>query len=140
MTETLPATHTIQPRVVGDRCAAMPDAEAGTAEIRWRLTESGRQLGATLARLAAGQYVDIHARPDVDLLIVVVTGTAALVNGDSVLPLDAGSLAWLRRGATQSLTAGDHGLTYLTVRRRRPGCISDAGPAPQTLSSETTTI
>ena len=32
-----------------------------------------------------------------------------------------GNVVWLPRGSTRNITAGNNGLSYLTIHRRRPG-------------------
>lgn len=54
-------------------------------------------------------------------------GAAGEAAGDAggadpdVRPLAEGALVWLPRGATRSFTAGEDGLSYVTVHQRRPG-------------------
>ncbi|MDQ0381796.1 hypothetical protein [Amycolatopsis thermophila] len=93
----------------------------GADGILWRLREDGRQLDANLVRLPAGERIDTHAEPDLDVLLVVVAGTGTLTTGDGPLELGPGSLAWLAHGQARAIDAGPEGLSYLTVHRRRPG-------------------
>ncbi|MGV4983631.1 hypothetical protein ACVB8X_18295 [Streptomyces sp. NRAIS4] len=57
-------------------------------------------------------------------------GDALLGRGpaEAPQPLTEGALAWLPYGAPRSITAGEDGLTYVTVHRRRPGM--RIGPRP----------
>jgi quercetin dioxygenase-like cupin family protein len=87
----------------------------------WRLEESGRQLDANVVHLPPRQRVDTHAEPDLDVLLLVLTGDGTLTTTDGPQHLATGALTWLPRGSTRSLTAGTDGLSYLTVHRRRPG-------------------
>ncbi|MEH0421206.1 cupin domain-containing protein [Streptomyces sp. B21-083] len=87
----------------------------------WKLAEPGRQLDANLIRLPAGQHIATHAEPDLDVLLLAVTGEGVMNNADGQQPLSEGVLMWLPHGSTRSLTAGPGGLAYLTVHRRRPG-------------------
>lgn len=100
--------------------ASAPDLPAGVA---WKLAESGRQLDANVVRLPPGAGVGTHAEPDLDVLLLVISGTGELHTPDEgePQPLAEGALVWLPHGSTRSLTAGDTGLGYLTVHRRRPG-------------------
>ncbi|MEU0288059.1 AraC family ligand binding domain-containing protein [Streptomyces sp. NPDC006147] len=108
------------PRILCDTAAlaAVDDAAAGAL---WRLAESGRQLDANVVRLPPGHRVDTHREPDLDVLLLVLSGHGTLTAPDGEHPLPAGTLTWLPHGSTRSLAAGDDGLTYLTVHRRRPG-------------------
>jgi hypothetical protein len=65
--------------------------------------------------------VDTHTEPDLDVLLLVVTGHGVLGGPDGPHPLTEGTLLWLPRGSTRSVTTGKDGLSYLTVRKRRPG-------------------
>jgi quercetin dioxygenase-like cupin family protein len=88
---------------------------------RWTLAEPGRQLDANLIHLPAGQRVETHTEPDLDVVLVVVAGggTIGTPNGDQALA--DGNIAWLPCGSTRNITAGNSGLSYLTIHRRRPG-------------------
>ncbi|MEE1754221.1 cupin domain-containing protein [Streptomyces sp. SP18CS02] len=96
----------------------------------WRLAEPGRQLDSNLVRIPPSGRIGTHTEPEVDVLLVVVSGEGTL-SGPAVpdQPLTEGVLAWLPRGSTRSVAAGDRGLSYLTVHRRRPGM--QIRPAPR---------
>lgn len=96
-------------------------AADGAAGILWRLREEGRQLDANLVRLGPGQRIGTHAEPDLDVLLVVISGEATLTTGDGDAALTAGSVTWLTHGCARSVAAGPAGVAYLTVHRRRPG-------------------
>ncbi|MFC5958479.1 hypothetical protein ACFP51_29785 [Streptomyces pratens] len=108
------------PRMLCDTAAlaALEDASAGAL---WRLAESGRQLDANVVRIPPGRQVDTHREPDLDVLLLVLAGEGSLTAPDGTQPLRAGILTWLPHGSTRALAAGEQGLTYLTVHRRRPG-------------------
>jgi len=110
------------PRILCDT-AALTAAASSEAGVLWKLAESGRQLDANLVRLNPGRHIAAHAEPDLDVLLLVVSGDGVLGGGpgDQPQPLGTGSLLWLPHGSTRSITAGDEGLAYLTVHRRRPG-------------------
>ncbi|MCD9879326.1 hypothetical protein [Streptomyces guryensis] len=117
------------PRILCDTDALTATA-AGGAAVLWKLDESGRQLDANLVRLTPGRHIAPHAEPDLDVLVLVVAGDGALGAGPGAEPqaLTTGTLLWLPHGCTRSITAGDDGLAYLTVHRRRPGL--QIGQAP----------
>lgn len=108
------------PRILCDTraLAALPSAPAGAL---WRLEESGRQLDANLVHLPPRQRVDTHTEPDLDVILLVVAGDGTLGTTDEPQLLAEGALTWLPHGSTRSITAGEDGLSYLTVHRRRPG-------------------
>lgn len=87
----------------------------------WRLAEDGRQLDANLVHLPPGQHVGTHAEPDLDVLLLVVAGDGVLDTAQGRQPLTEGALFWLPHGSSRSLSAGEGGLSCLTVHRRRPG-------------------
>jgi quercetin dioxygenase-like cupin family protein len=88
---------------------------------RWTLAESGRQLDANLIHLPAGQRVDTHTEPDLDVILMVIAGDGSVGTPDGEQALADGNIVWLPHGSTRNLTAGNNGLSYLTVHRRRPG-------------------
>lgn len=87
----------------------------------WRLAESGRQLDANLVHLPPLHQIDNHTEPDLDVLLIVVDGSGMLAAAGTLTSLTTGMVAWLPHGSSRSLAAGDRGLSYLTVHRRRPG-------------------
>jgi quercetin dioxygenase-like cupin family protein len=108
------------PRILGDFDAltkVLPEARGAL----WKLAEPGRQLDANLVHLPPGQHVGTHAEPDLDVLLLVVAGDGILGTTGHALPLARGSMLWLPHGSSRSLAAGDDGMSYLTVHRRRPG-------------------
>ncbi|TCC44881.1 hypothetical protein E0H73_45145 [Kribbella pittospori] len=100
------------------------------AGARWTLAEAGRQLDANLVHLPAGQRVATHTEPDLDVMLVVVAGSGAVGAPDDPQFVANGNLVWLPRGSTRTVTAGENGLSYLTVHRRRPGLQIKARSGP----------
>ncbi|NDK23225.1 hypothetical protein FSY75_01795 [Streptomyces sp. TR1341] len=99
--------------------------------VLWKLAESGRQLDANVVRIAPGGRIAAHAEGRLDVLLLVVAGDGVLGAGpsDAPRPVAEGALVWLPRGSTRSISAGERGLTYLTVHNRRPGMGIIARPA-----------
>ncbi|GAA2274044.1 hypothetical protein GCM10010145_52560 [Streptomyces ruber] len=91
------------------------------AGVAWKLTEAGRQLDANVVHLPPNATVDTHVEPELDVLLFVVAGGGTVTGTGRAEHLSEGSLLWLPRGSSRSLAAGDDGLFYLTVHRRRPG-------------------
>ena len=116
--ESLPEQPTV--RVLVDVHELVDDSPVRSG-ARWTLAEPGRQLDANLIHLPAGQRVDTHTEPDLDVVLVVVAGggTVGAPGGEQILA--DGNIVWLPHGSTRSITAGNDGLSYLTVHRRRPG-------------------
>ncbi|MFI9152273.1 cupin domain-containing protein [Streptomyces sp. NPDC053367] len=97
----------------------------------WRLAEPARQLDANLVRIPPGGHIPAHVEPHLDVLVLVVAGDGTLDSdsaGSAPQPLTPGSLVWLPHGSTRGLTAGESGMSYLTVHRRRPGMQIQARP------------
>lgn len=110
------------PKLLCDARALAEDLGSLSAGAVWKLAESDRQLDANLVHLPAGRGVDTHAEPALDVLLVVVSGEGVMETGEGEkLALTAGRVLWLPHGSRRSLSAGDDGLLYLTVHRRRPG-------------------
>ncbi len=119
------------PRVLHDLQPILADHTALPAGVVWRLAEGGRQLDANVLNLSAGQTIGTHAEPDLDVLLVIVSGTGTMGTETERLALAPGELVWLPRGSARSLTADADGLAYLTVHQRRPGMqIRPGGHAP----------
>lgn len=108
-------------RVLCDTRALTELLPGPAAGALWKLGEPGRQLDANLVHLPPGRRVDTHAEPDLDVLLLVVTGDGTLTGANGRESLTGGTLLWLPRGSTRSFAAGPDGLSYLTVHRRRPG-------------------
>ncbi|WP_372500750.1 hypothetical protein [Streptomyces meridianus] len=108
------------PRLLCDTRALTGQTSAPGGAL-WRLAEPGRQLDANIVHLPPRERVDTHAEPDLDVLLFVVAGDGVLGTAEGPQPLTEGALHWLPHGSRRNLTAGDRGLSYLTVHRRRPG-------------------
>lgn len=111
-----------KPQVLCDT-RALAGAPPETAGVLWKLAEAGRQLDANLVRLAPGGRITAHSEPDLDVLLLVVRGDGIVGMGPADEPeqVAEGALLWLPHGSTRSISAGNSGLAYLTVHRRRPG-------------------
>ncbi|MFK4147045.1 hypothetical protein [Streptomyces sp. NPDC004065] len=129
--ETPVEEETPLPRLLCD-VGALAGGSSDASGVVWRLAESGRQLDANVVRLAPNRRVDTHTEHDLDVLLLVVSGGGLLGSGTADEPrqLTEGSLVWLPRGSTRSITAGPDGIAYVTVHRRRPGLRIGSGPPP----------
>ncbi|MFG5717827.1 cupin domain-containing protein [Streptomyces murinus] len=110
---------------------ALAEAPPVPSGVLWKLAGSGRQLDANVVRIAPGGRIAAHAERRLDVLLLVVAGDGVLGAGpaDAPRPVAEGALVWLPRGSTRSISAGERGLTYLTVHNRRPGMGITARPA-----------
>lgn len=135
MTDTSSTERADRPSILCDAPTEIAKSETATIGVLWRLSETGRQLDANLVHLAPRQHIDVHAEPDLDVLIVVMDGTGDLRAVDLSMRLTAGLVAWLPRGSSRSLAAGDQGLAYVSVHRRRPGMqIGRTPPTPPAMT------
>ncbi|MFS0692679.1 hypothetical protein [Streptomyces nitrosporeus] len=100
----------------------------------WHLAEQGRELDANLVRLPPGAGVGEHQEDALDVLLVVLSGGGTLrTQGTGTLDLSPTTVLWLPRTSRRALEAGEDGLAYLTVHRRRPGLmIKPSAPAAAT--------
>lgn len=106
-------------RVVGDLGAELAAAAADSGGAIWTLAEDPRDLDANLIRLPAGDRIEPFDGPDLDVLVVVLSGDGVLRTDAEEVTLSEGRAVWLPRCARRGFTAGDRGLAYLTVHRRR---------------------
>jgi len=86
--------------------------------VHWTLEAPG-DLNVNLVHLDAGSRVETHVNSDLDVVLIVLVGNGRLsVDGtDHVLAPHV--LAFVGKGIERSISAGSHGLSYLTVHRRR---------------------
>jgi mannose-6-phosphate isomerase-like protein (cupin superfamily) len=83
----------------------------------WGMASS--DLNATLLCWPAGHEVVEHVNAELDVLLVVLEGRgSALIDGISH-DLAAGSAILIAAGARRRIAAGDGGLRYLSIHRRR---------------------
>lgn len=108
------------PRLLGNTGSLVAAGAESTGAL-WRLAEPGRQLDANLVRVPPQGSIDAHAEPDLDVLLLVVDGDGVLGSAAGPCPVESGSLVWLPHGSVRSVRAGESGLSYVTVHRRRPG-------------------
>lgn len=109
------------PRVLCDTAELIAGA-GDDAGALWRLAEPGRQLDSNVVRLRPGERVDTHAEPDLDVMLLVLSGGGTLTTDEGDQDLTPGTLLWLPRTSRRSLAAdAPDGLCYLTVHRRRAG-------------------
>jgi mannose-6-phosphate isomerase-like protein (cupin superfamily) len=76
-------------------------------------------LNATLLSWTPGHEVSEHVNGELDVLVIVLGGSgSAVIDGESH-DLAAGNALLIPRGTRRRITAGDAGLRYLSVHRRR---------------------
>jgi uncharacterized protein (DUF2249 family)/quercetin dioxygenase-like cupin family protein len=106
------------PRVLCNtrRAAEHETLQAGAA---WKLQMRHRDLDSNIIHLPAETIFEMHAGPELDVIVHVLDGSGKLTTELDVLPLETGDLIWLPRRSRRQFTAGPAGLRYLTVHQRR---------------------
>src|SRR5262245_25006400 len=84
----------------------------------WSLPHGG-DLDANLVRLAPGATIGEHVNDEVDVLMVIRSGDGELTVDRVVHPLVVSSVAMVPKGAGRGVRAGERGLAYLSIHRRR---------------------
>ena len=84
----------------------------------WSLPHGG-DLDANLVRLAPSACIPEHVNRDVDVLVVVRSGGGQLVVDQATHHLTETTVALVPRDSARSIRAGDDGLDYLSIHRRR---------------------
>jgi quercetin dioxygenase-like cupin family protein len=84
----------------------------------WSLAHGG-DLDANLVHLDPGGLIAAHTNDEVDVMILVIAGRGQLCIDSAVHSLRGDVLALVPKGSPREIRAGDQGITYLTVHRRR---------------------
>ena len=90
------------------------NAESG---VRWSVESD--DLDCNLVSWKSGETVAEHVNPEVDVLIIILAGSGRLsIDGEwtNVMP---GAATLITKNASRSLVAGENGLAYVTVHKRR---------------------
>ena len=110
-----------------DADETLPDAAAlvvdlgvavGSGGAIWSLPHGG-DLDANLVRLDAGGGIQDHVNNDVDVMVIVQSGTAELTINGQAIQLGTDHLALIPKGLPRSIAAGAEGVAYLSIHRRR---------------------
>lgn len=91
---------------------------SGTGGAVWSLPHGG-DLDANLIRLDSLGEIGAHVNNEVDVLMVVRSGGGTVTIDSERVPISSGHLAWIPRGSNRSIAAGNDGISYLSVHRRR---------------------
>jgi quercetin dioxygenase-like cupin family protein len=78
-------------------------------------------LNATLLEWPAGEGPAEHVNDQLDVLYVVVAGSATLTVDGEPRELGAGGVTIVDKGTRRALVAGPGGVRYLTAHKRRGG-------------------
>jgi quercetin dioxygenase-like cupin family protein len=77
------------------------------------------ELNATLLEWPPGGGVAEHVNDELEVLLLVLAGSASVGLDGSEHRLSAGTLLLVPRGSARSISAGRDGVRYLSVHRRR---------------------
>lgn len=89
---------------------------AGTGPL-WGMAST--DLNATLLAWPPGHALAEHVNGELDVLIVTLGGHGQVVIDGAAHDLAAGSAILIPRGSRRAITAGDGGVRYLSIHRRR---------------------
>ena len=107
---------------------------SGRDGVVWSLPHGG-DLDANLVRLGPGAVICEHRNDEVDVLIYVQSGSGELTLDEEMQPLAGENLALIPRASRRSIRAGQRGLTYLSIHRRRNGLTLKQRPGADSPSS-----
>ncbi|HEY3527983.1 MAG TPA: DUF2249 domain-containing protein [Nocardioides sp.] len=121
-------TSTPLPRMLVDtgKLRAEDHQDPDAAGAVWKLDVRERDLDSNIVAIPPHGSIDAHAGPDLDVLVHVLAGSGTLSTElDTTVALAPGVLLWLPRRSRRSFQAGETGLRYLTVHRRRQALVLD---------------
>lgn len=78
-------------------------------------------LNATLLEWPAGEGPAEHVNDQLDVLYVIVAGSATLTVDGEPRKLGTGGVTIVEKGARRALVAGPEGVRYVTAHKRRGG-------------------
>ncbi|HEY2878131.1 DUF2249 domain-containing protein [Nocardioides sp.] len=97
----------------------------------WKLDVRERDLDSNVVAVPPGGAIDAHAGPDLDVLVHVLDGSGTVTTElGTTVELEPGVLLWLPKRSRRAFRAGDDGLRYLTVHRRRQALVLDPTARP----------
>ena len=104
-------------------------APLGSGGAIWSLPHGG-DLDANLVRLDPDAGIGRHVNNDVDVMVIVQSGTGVLTVDAQTQRLGVDQLALIPRGSSRSIVAGAAGISYLSIHRRRSPLRITARPDP----------
>jgi uncharacterized protein (DUF2249 family)/quercetin dioxygenase-like cupin family protein len=119
------------PRTLVDTGSLVADHDPGASGALWKLDARERDLDSNVVAIPPHGSIEAHAGPDLDVLVHVLAGSGTLSTElDTSVPLEPGVLLWLPRRSRRAFHAGETGLRYLTVHRRRQALVLDPAARP----------
>lgn len=84
-------------------------------------SHQSEDLSLNLISCTAGQGIDHHVNPEVDVLVIGVDGSGTVEIDGHQLVLRPGQAIIIPKGTERALHCGDEHFAYLTCHRRRQG-------------------
>ncbi len=83
--------------------------------------QESADLDVTLLSWPADQGVPAHVNDEVDVLLIVIAGSASVTIGASTHRVAAGQALLIPKGVERAIVGGAERVSYLSVHRRRRG-------------------
>lgn len=99
----------------------LSDIEGDHTRIRW--VPETEDLHMNVVHLRPGEEIGEHVNAALDVIITCLQGDGVLTADDARTAMQAGSIALIPRGANRHIQAGDQGMVYTTVHRKRGGIL-----------------
>lgn len=113
------AEHPPDPHPIGAVAVDLGGVDLrGGAGAVWSLPHGG-DLDANLVHLGPRDVIGAHVNRELDVVLVVVAGRGRLAIDDASHDLRSDTLVMIPKGSRREVHAGAHGLTYLSIHRRR---------------------
>lgn len=96
--------------------------------IRW--APESADLHVNLVDLRGGEEIGAHVNTALDVLLTCLGGAGTLFVDDEPVPLQAGTIALIPKGARREVLAGEGGVRYTTCHIRRGGLMPTVGGRP----------
>jgi quercetin dioxygenase-like cupin family protein len=108
-------------------------AESSGSRVAW--THLGDDLAVNVIALNPGERIAPHVNAEVDVLLVVISGDGFITVEEREMPVHAGHLAVIRKGAVRGISAGAARLVYATCHCRRHPLLPRMAPTRSTSSA-----
>ena len=113
-------TRTTLPRSVSNSEAVLSEASDDATGSIWQLAPAARDLDANIIAIPAGAGIAQHDGPELDVLIMILSGSGELETEAGSITLPAGEIVWLPKRSQRRFVAGPDGLRYFSVHHRKP--------------------
>ncbi len=113
---------------------------AGTASgVQWSAETD--DLDCNFVSWEGGEVIAAHVNAEVDVFIVILSGGGRLSVNEAWTELLPGTASLVPKNASRSIAAGDNGIAYITVHKRRrrlmPGDAQTRTVAQRSLKEKT---